>query len=89
LKQGDLDIFKPTDDISGTVSVVGKKLEHMGIKVELFGVIEMDQEKTLEFTSSTRELSPASTIEESQARDGVLKFIYVVTAVIEISVCFC
>ena len=37
-----------------------KKLEHMGIKVELIGLIEMlqDRSNTYEFTSLVRELEP-------------------------------
>ena len=41
-----------------------KKLEHMGIKVELIGLIELlqDRSNTYEFTSLVRELAPAARV---------------------------
>ncbi|OQR86531.1 vacuolar protein sorting-associated protein 26B-B [Achlya hypogyna] len=67
-KAGDLQIFTTDENVSGTVSIVAKKLEHVGIKIELLGVIEMTNDKgyPFEFTSSVRDLAPAGTIEDSQ-----------------------
>ncbi|EQC29483.1 hypothetical protein SDRG_12731 [Saprolegnia diclina VS20] len=65
---GDLQIFSPDEAVSGRVLIAAKKLEHVGIKAELLGVIEMTQEKgyPFEFTSSVRELAPAGAIDEAQ-----------------------
>ena len=46
-----------------------RKLEHVGIKVELIGQIEMlqDRSNTYEFTSLVRELEPAGEVQGSKA----------------------
>ncbi|CAK4730538.1 unnamed protein product [Aphanomyces euteiches] len=69
-KEGDLLVFTPTDDISGTLQTTAKKFDHGGIKVELIGVIETIHDKSMqfEFTSSVRVLSQAGTV------DGVQTF---------------
>ena len=56
-------LFGADDNITGTVEVDvsgSKKLEHMGVKVELIGLIELlqDRSNTYEFTSLVRELEP-------------------------------
>jgi len=57
-----LQIFKTDDPIGGTVKIdTGtKKVEHIGIKVELIGEIEIDYDKSTasEFTSTVLELAP-------------------------------
>ncbi|KAF0695418.1 Aste57867_13767 [Aphanomyces stellatus] len=67
-KQGDLLVYGAEDDISGTLHISGKKLDHNGVKVELIGVIESTNDKGVqfEFTSSVRALSQAGTLDGFQ-----------------------
>jgi len=67
----DLFLFTGTDDIAGTVSVdipKGKKIEHIGTKIELIGLIEYlyDRGNPYEFTSLVRELEAPGEITESK-----------------------
>ena len=67
----ELTIFQGGDDIKGTVKVdapQGKPVEHIGIKVELFGQIEckVGGGSTQEFLSLVRELAPPSTLSGSK-----------------------
>lgn len=57
----ELPLFKETETVSGKVVVSvkkGKSLQHMGIRIEFIGAIEMlyDRESSQEFTSLVREL---------------------------------
>ncbi|KAG8464868.1 hypothetical protein KFE25_010236 [Diacronema lutheri] len=64
-KASELYLFMAQDDVRGTVTVEPPKgksrLEHMGIKIELIGRIEVanDRAGRSEFTSLLRELEPA------------------------------
>jgi len=67
-KKSELLIYKGGDAVEGTVKVVlkpGKKLEHIGIRLELIGLIDMyyDRANSTEFTSRCDELSPAGTLD--------------------------
>jgi hypothetical protein len=67
----ELTIFQGGDDIKGTVKVdapQGKPVEHIGIKVELFGQIEckVGGGSNQEFLSLVRELAPPSTLSGSK-----------------------
>jgi hypothetical protein len=67
----DLFLFTGADDISGNVLVdipKGKKVEHIGIKCELIGMIEYlyDRGNPYEFTSLTRELEAPGELAESK-----------------------
>mmetsp|Transcript_31753 Transcript_31753/g.5748 ORF Transcript_31753/g.5748 Transcript_31753/m.5748 type:complete len:141 (-) Transcript_31753:492-914(-) len=69
-KEISLPIYKPDDDITGTIRIDlrrGKRLEHQGIKIELFGKIEISHERnqTSEFLSMSREIEPQGVISES------------------------
>eukprot|EP00516_Mucochytrium_quahogii_P013249 CAMPEP_0203792278 /NCGR_PEP_ID=MMETSP0100_2-20121128/5154_1 /ASSEMBLY_ACC=CAM_ASM_000210 /TAXON_ID=96639 /ORGANISM=" , Strain NY0313808BC1" /LENGTH=297 /DNA_ID=CAMNT_0050695795 /DNA_START=21 /DNA_END=914 /DNA_ORIENTATION=+ len=59
-------IFQGSEPIRGEVQVIpkGKKLEHVGIKIELIGEIEMlyDRGNRYEFTSLVRELDAPGTL---------------------------
>eukprot|EP00744_Colponema_vietnamica_P006206 GILI01009021.1.p1 GENE.GILI01009021.1~~GILI01009021.1.p1 ORF type:complete len:298 (-),score=82.63 GILI01009021.1:138-1031(-) len=66
-----LPLFTDGEDIAGTVQVQlkpGKKLEHVGIKIELVGQIEMfyDRNNSHEFTSIVRELEAPGTLMEDK-----------------------
>ena len=65
---GNLQVYTATDTIAGILHVSGKKVEHVGIKIETVGVIELLHEKghNFEFTALVRELAPPGTIETSQ-----------------------
>ena len=63
-------IYQGHEPVQGTVRVVlpaGKKLEHLGIKVEMIGQVEMTHEKLTqyEFTSLVRELAAPGALERS------------------------
>jgi vacuolar protein sorting-associated protein 26 len=65
-------LFGAADNITGTVEVDvsgNKKLEHMGVKVELIGLIELlqDRSNTYEFTSLVRELEAPGELQGSKA----------------------
>eukprot|EP01083_Nonionella_stella_P138400 421162_1 len=64
-------IFSSNEAISGTVDInveQGKKLEHLGIKIELLGQTEMfhDRGNFYEFCSVVRELAIGGVLLESQ-----------------------
>ena len=64
-------VFEVDEDVSGTVSLTlpqGKKLEHLGVKVGLFGRIEMfyDKGNHYDFTSLVKELEVAGTLFDSK-----------------------
>ena len=63
-KQFELAIFQGKEDISGKVQVKpNKKLDHIGIKVELVGMIEiLNDGGRYEFTNTVKELAPAGTL---------------------------
>ncbi|ETV80360.1 hypothetical protein, variant [Aphanomyces astaci] len=67
-KEGDLLIYAPTDDISGTLRLTAKKLDHGGIKVELIGVIQttVDKSSQFEFTASVRALLQSDTLDGTE-----------------------
>jgi len=58
------------ESVAGTVDVTlkGKKLEHLGIKIELIGQIEMfyDRANPYDFTSLVRELEPPGELTENK-----------------------
>jgi len=65
-------LFSTNDNICGTIDLEvsgSRKLEHVGIKVELIGQIEMlqDRSNTYEFTSLVRELEPPGEVQGSKA----------------------
>jgi len=67
----DLYLFTGTDDICGSVSVdipKNKKIEHIGMKIELIGLIEYlyDRGSPYEFTSLVRELEAPGDLSESK-----------------------
>lgn len=62
----DVPIYRGRDDVRGSVKVKSTSgaLEHIGIKIELFGRIELSfgSSQKHEFTSLVRELAPPSTL---------------------------
>lgn len=50
------------------VTLKGKKLEHLGVKIELVGIIELgnDQANTHEFITLTRQLEPSGELNDSK-----------------------
>jgi vacuolar protein sorting-associated protein 26A/B len=71
-QQEKLYLFSNGDAIGGTVRVSvkpGKKVEHIGIKVELIGQIELlyDRGNPYEFVSLVRELEPAGELLEDKS----------------------
>ena len=65
-------VFGRNDAVRGTVTVEvagGKKLEHLGIKIELIGQIELlyDRNGQYEFTSLVRELEGPGELNGSQS----------------------
>jgi len=67
----ELFLFAGVDDICGTISVdiaKGKKIEHIGMKVELIGLVEYlyDRGNPYEFLSMVRELESAGELTESK-----------------------
>jgi len=65
-------LFGAGDNVCGTVELEvngNRKLEHVGVKVELIGLIEMlqDRSSTYEFTSLVRELEPPGELQGSKA----------------------
>eukprot|EP00742_Colponemidia_sp_Colp-10_P001069 GILJ01001159.1.p1 GENE.GILJ01001159.1~~GILJ01001159.1.p1 ORF type:complete len:329 (+),score=46.38 GILJ01001159.1:112-987(+) len=66
-----LALYTDGEDLVGTVTVnikPGKKVEHIGIKIELIGQIEMfyDRTSSYDFTSMVRELEAPGTMTESK-----------------------
>eukprot|EP00002_Diphylleia_rotans_P004526 TRINITY_DN1336_c0_g1_i5.p1 TRINITY_DN1336_c0_g1~~TRINITY_DN1336_c0_g1_i5.p1 ORF type:complete len:304 (-),score=66.94 TRINITY_DN1336_c0_g1_i5:450-1361(-) len=66
-----LPLYHSTDKVSGRVTIApsaGKKLEHVGIRLELIGQIELfyDRGNQYEFASTLRELSPPGTLTEAK-----------------------
>ena len=64
------EIYQGHEPVSGTCKVVvppGKKLEHLGIKIEMIGQIELfyDRGNHYEFTSLVRELSALGALDRS------------------------
>lgn len=62
-----LPVFMGPEDIRGIVCIQtppGKKIEHMGVKIELLGIIELiyDRSATHEFVSVVRELKEPGTL---------------------------
>lgn len=60
-------VFGGTETVSGSVEIsvpTGKKLEHLGIKIEMIGLIELyfDRSSTLKFTTLVRELESAGVL---------------------------
>ncbi|OMJ71445.1 hypothetical protein SteCoe_30353 [Stentor coeruleus] len=69
-KEVQLPVYSADEDIVGKVNVVlkkGKKLEHQGIKIELYGRIDITYEKnqTSDFISLSRELEPPGAITQN------------------------
>lgn len=65
-------LFTANDSVTGTVHIKlpkGKKLEHMGIKVELIGQIELlyDRGNPYDFTSLTRDLEAPGELSEGKS----------------------
>ena len=63
-------IYQGHEPVQGTVMVIlpsGRKMDHLGIKVEMIGQIELTQDKVsqYEFTSLVRELAAPGTLERS------------------------
>lgn len=63
----ELCLFTNNEDVSGSIDIVpagGKSLEHMGIKIELIGQIELfyDRGNHYEFTTLVREVDAGGTI---------------------------
>lgn len=69
--QEEICIFEGQEAVAGSVEVAlqpGKKLEHLGIKIEMIGQIELyyDRGNTMKFTSLVRELEVPGTLTETQ-----------------------
>lgn len=65
-------VFGGNETVSGSVEIsipAGKKLEHLGIKIEMIGLIELyfDRSNSLKFTTLVRELEAASTLTSSKS----------------------
>lgn len=63
--QINLPVYGGKEDVSGTIVVQTKKsIDHIGVKAEMFGVIEIlyDRSNRQEFLHSVKELSPPGTI---------------------------
>mmetsp|Transcript_105231 Transcript_105231/g.226912 ORF Transcript_105231/g.226912 Transcript_105231/m.226912 type:complete len:304 (-) Transcript_105231:154-1065(-) len=64
-------IYEGQESVSGNVAVVvpgGKKVDHLGIKIEMIGLIELyyDKGNSIKFTTLVRELEPAGTLNSSR-----------------------
>ncbi|RLO00626.1 hypothetical protein DYB28_007151, partial [Aphanomyces astaci] len=88
-KEGDLLIYAPTDDISGTLRLTAKKLDHGGIKVELIGVIQttVDKSSQFEFTASVRALLQSDTLDGTEVHPAFVNRV-VLTVVQELPFAF-
>ncbi|RHY99566.1 hypothetical protein DYB37_001530 [Aphanomyces astaci] len=88
-KEGDLLIYAPTDDISGTLRLTAKKLDHGGIKVELIGVIQttVDKSSQFEFTASVRALLQSDTLDGTEVHPAFVRRV-VLTVVQELPFAF-
>ncbi|RHY02027.1 hypothetical protein DYB25_000211, partial [Aphanomyces astaci] len=88
-KEGDLLIYAPTDDISGTLRLTAKKLDHGGIKVELIGVIQttVDKSSQFEFTASVRALLQSDTLDGTEVHPAFVHRV-VLTVVQELPFAF-
>ncbi|RQM27986.1 hypothetical protein B5M09_001899, partial [Aphanomyces astaci] len=88
-KEGDLLIYAPTDDISGTLRLTAKKLDHGGIKVELIGVIQttVDKSSQFEFTASVRALLQSATLDGTEVHPAFVRRV-VLTVVQELPFAF-
>jgi len=67
----DLVIYEGTEAVSGTCKIMippGKKVEHIGVKIELIGQIELfyDRGNHYEFTSLVRELEAPGTLDHTK-----------------------
>jgi len=62
----ELYLFHAKDNVKGSIAInvnPGKKIEHTGVKLELVGIIDLqDRGSTTDFTSTVRELAPTGTI---------------------------
>ncbi|KAG7384693.1 Vacuolar protein sorting-associated protein 26A [Phytophthora pseudosyringae] len=70
-KPKELPLFRDDEDIRGVLTVKvdsAKRLEHMGLKMELLGLIEVpvDRSAGYEFTNSVRELQPSGEVIEGE-----------------------
>merc|ERR1712196_354714 len=72
-KETEIPIYVGSEAIRGTITVnvpKGKKVEHLGVKVELIGLIEMWTDRTAsEFTSRVLELDNAGTLTGTKEYD--------------------
>jgi len=62
-----LPVYEGTEAVTGKVEITipsGKKLEHLGIKIEMLGFVELIQDRgnSVKFTTLVRELEPAGTM---------------------------
>jgi len=62
-----LPVYEGTEVVSGKVDITipsGKKVDHLGIKIEMLGFVELLQDRgsSIKFTTLVRELEPASSI---------------------------
>ncbi len=67
-----LPVYTGDDDISGVVEVRlqnTRKFEHLGVRLELVGHLEMFSDKSLstDFISMSKELEPAGTLTENKS----------------------
>lgn len=62
-----LPVYEGTEAVSGKVDIAipgGKKVDHLGIKIEMLGFVELLQDRgnAIKFTTLVRELEPASAL---------------------------
>lgn len=65
-------IYEGQEPVTGTVNVIvpaSKKVDHLGIKIEMIGLIELyyDRGNSIKFTTLVRELEPAGTLNATKA----------------------
>lgn len=68
----ELVVYAGQETVAGTVEITvpyGKKIDHLGIKIEMIGHIELyfDRGNNMKFTSLVRELEPVGNLESSKS----------------------
>lgn len=66
-----LPVYEGTEAVSGRVDISipsGKKVDHLGIKIEMLGFVELLQDRgnAIRFTTLVRELDPASSLDSNK-----------------------
>mmetsp|Transcript_20020 Transcript_20020/g.28752 ORF Transcript_20020/g.28752 Transcript_20020/m.28752 type:complete len:305 (-) Transcript_20020:164-1078(-) len=64
-------IYEGQEPVKGTVEIIvpsGKKVDHLGIKIEMIGLIDLyyDRGNSIKFTTLVRELEPSGSLNDSK-----------------------